>query len=119
MNKVFLGGTVKDLEYLNLGERQTPLLKFSIEVIERGMQSGETKEKRLYHQVQAGNATADALNGTIQNEQYVFVSGRLSKSSYEKDGNTVWKTEVTADTVDIPIPSDPVASVEETDDLPF
>jgi len=83
-------------------------------------------ERTTWMRVVAWNGTAEACNKYLAKGSLVAVSGRLQTRSYEKDGQTVYVTEVVANNVSF-LDSRPAGAGGETDegaaltedDIPF
>lgn len=95
MNKVSLVGSVAyDAAVRAAGSSE--VLNVKIETIERYTgRDGAMRDSRQIHGVVLwGRKAADI--GTLQAGDRVHVEGTLRNSSYEKDGEKKWKTEVQA-----------------------
>ncbi len=75
----------------------TPICKLSIATTDKYKNSeGEWQERTEWHKVTLWRNLADIANQYLKKGSKVFVEGRISTSSYEKDGITRYFTEVVA-----------------------
>jgi single-strand DNA-binding protein len=101
MNKVFLIGNVgktPELKYLPNG---TAKLEFSIATSEswKDKVSGQWQEKSTWHSIFLFGKQAEQLNTILSKGTEVFIEGKISVRSWEKEGKTVYKNEIMADKV--------------------
>ncbi|GAC1351247.1 MAG: single-stranded DNA-binding protein [Polyangiales bacterium] len=61
--------------------------------------SNERKERTDWHNVVLFGKRAEALHKILSKGSTLFIEGRLQTSSYEKDGQKIWKTDVIANNV--------------------
>ena len=133
MNRVTLFGRLgKDPELKQAG--QTPVLKFSLATTERFKdQSGNWSDRTEWHSVVVWGKRAEGLSKFLVKGAQLVVEGSLRTSSWEKDGQKRYKTEVAASDVHLvkgerreqpqatPLTTqaEPDFSVFDTDDIPF
>lgn len=65
--------------------------------------NGEKKQLTDWVSVTAWGSLAEAIGNSLKKGSYVFVSGRFSTRSYEKDGQKIYVSEVVASVVAIPL----------------
>ena len=97
MNRVTLFGNLgADPELRATGGGQA-VLKLRLATAERYKDnSGEWKERTEWHSVVVWGKRAEALARMLRKGSRVLVEGSLRTSSYEKDGQKVYRTEVSA-----------------------
>ena len=129
MNIVSLVGRLtKDPDVRYGAESQTAVARFSI-AIDRGKdKSGESRGTDFPNIVCFGK-TAELVEKYVSKGRLVGINGRIQTGKYEKDGKTVYTTDVLADRVefldwgdDKPKAKDEVQegfSVLNDDDIPF
>ena len=95
LNKVIIiGNCGKDPE-MRFVPSGSPVTSFSVAVSSK---SGETKTTEWFNVV-ALNKLAESCNKFLVKGKQVYVEGRLQTSSWEKDGQKHYKTEVIANKV--------------------
>lgn len=93
MNKVILLGRVgKDIELKHAGI--TEIATFSIAVNDG---YGDNK-KTLWINCKAFGKTAESLSIYVRKGQQIAIDGRINTGSYEKDGKTVYTTDIIVNT---------------------
>lgn len=101
-NKVMLLGNIGRDPDFKTTQNGTGVLKFSVATTERYLdRNKERKERTEWHNVVVWGKQAEALSRIVQKGQQVFVEGKLSTESWEKDGKKQYRTNVIADTVSI------------------
>lgn len=100
MNSVSLiGRLTKDPEVRYGAESQTAVARFSI-AIDRGKdKSGESRGTDFPNIVCFGK-TAELVERFVSKGRLVGIQGRIQTGKYEKDGRTVYTTDVLADRVE-------------------
>jgi len=75
--------------------------KFSVATSERWTDktSGEKKERTDWHNIVVWGAQSEACKKYLSKGSLVFVEGRISTRSYEKDGQKHYMTDIVADRV--------------------
>jgi single-strand DNA-binding protein len=100
LNRVtLLGNLGADPELRAAG--QTSVLKLRLATTESyfDKKSNERKEQTDWHSVVLFGARAEALARILHKGSKILIEGKLKTSSYEKDGQKVYKTEVLANQV--------------------
>jgi single-strand DNA-binding protein len=91
-----IGNLGADPDYKTLPSG-TPVCKLSIATTDRFKNNeGEWQERTEWHKVTLWRSLADVANQYLKKGAKVFVEGRISTSSYEKDGITRYFTEISA-----------------------
>lgn len=98
MNKVIISGVIAS--DINLKKTQTgkSVVSYSMKLEE----DYNGKTSTTYIDCTAWGANAEKLNSYCQKGQWIECFGKLSKSSYEKNGQKVYKTEVVVSEVVLP-----------------
>lgn len=100
MNRVFLFGNLcADPEYRTTSGG-TGVLKLRMATNERYLDKDKAWQERTeYHSVTVWGKRGEALSRFLTKGSSVFVEGSLRTSSYEKDGEKRYKTEIVASNV--------------------
>lgn len=96
INKVILEGRISKMGELKTSQAGVESIKFTVAV------DRYTKDKESsadFIQCTAFRQTAKFVSSYFQKGKPIVVEGKITTGSYEKDGKTVYTTEVTADTV--------------------
>lgn len=132
MNRVTLFGRLgKDPELKQAGAM--PVLKFSLATSERKKQGEQWIDHTEWHSVVLFGKRAEAMARLLTKGSQLVVEGSLRTSSWEKDGQKRYKTEVAASDVHLvkgerreqpqatPLTTqaEPDFSVFDNDDIPF
>ncbi len=119
----FIGNLGKDPEIREVAGNK--VASFSIAVTERGFTTKDGKkieDKTTWVNVVAWKGLA-SLIGYASKGSKVFVSGKLSQRSYEKDGRTVYVYEIVAESITLLDNNrgtiQPTDSQDKCDNLPF
>ena len=100
MNKVILIGRLggdPELKYTSNGTAQALI---NLATSERWKDSdGNQKEKTEWHRVKAWRRQAEFAGEWLKKGRLVCIEGKLSTSSWEKDGQKRYMTEVVADNI--------------------
>lgn len=115
MNKVILIGRVgKDIELKQAGT--TEIATFSIAVNDG---YGDYK-KTIWINCKAFGKTAESLNKYVKKGQQIAIDGKLNTGNYEKEGKTVYTTDVIVNTFYFADSKKEESSIGiNDDDLPF
>ena len=138
INKVILEGRISKMGELKTSQAGVESIKFTVAV------DRYTKDKESsadFIQCTAFRQTAKFVSSYFQKGKPIVVEGKITTGSYEKDGKTIYTTEVTADTVNFVVgdkksdgnatqpaqaapaqnttPTEPVETVENPEDIPF
>ena len=96
INKVILEGRISKMGELKTSQAGVESIKFTVAV------DRYTKDKESsadFIQCTAFRQTAKFVSSYFQKGKPIVVEGKITTGSYEKEGKTVYTTEVTADTV--------------------
>lgn len=101
MQKVLLIGNLGQDPSSRYFQDGTAVCNFSVATSEKWTDkaSGEKKEKTEWHRVTAFRKLAEICSQYLKKGSKVYVEGKLQTRSYDKDGQTVYVTEIIADTV--------------------
>ena len=95
MNKVqLIGRLVRDTE-LTYTQNNTPVAAFTLAVDRRKRDAGAD-----FIRCKAWGKTAETLNKYVEKGDPLAIVGRIETGSYERDGQTVYKTEVVVEEFD-------------------
>jgi single-strand DNA-binding protein len=96
MNLVVIKGRIARMDDLRYTQSGTAVISFSVAVDRRF-----SKEKEAdFINVTAWQKTAEFIAQYFTKGQEILINGRLQVSSYDKDGEKRYKTEVIADNVE-------------------
>jgi single-strand DNA-binding protein len=103
LNRVMLLGNLgadPDLRF-GQGGADTAVLRLRLATTESyfDKRTNERKEKTDWHNVVVFGKRGEALQKILQKGSTIFIEGRLSTSSYEKDGQKHYRTDVVANNV--------------------
>ncbi|RLD62816.1 MAG: single-stranded DNA-binding protein [Bacteroidetes bacterium] len=138
VNKVILLGNVgKDPEVRHL-ESGVTVARFTLATSEKFTnKNGEKVETTEWHNIVVWRKLAEIVEKYIKKGSQIFLEGKITTRSYEKDGSTKYFTEIVANSLQMlgskkennnpaPTPNEPESDPqkpdiieEETDDLPF
>lgn len=97
MNKVFLVGRLtRDLELRSTGT--VSVLRNSL-AVNRRVRAGE-EQKADFISIVAFGQTADTMSRFLHKGSLIAIDGRIQTGSYERDGQTVYTTDVVVDNFD-------------------
>lgn len=103
LNKVMLLGNLGADPELRFGQggADTAVLKLRIATTESyfDKRNNERKERTDWHNVVVFGRRGEALQKILQKGSTIFIEGRLQTSSYEKDGQKHYRTDVVATNV--------------------
>jgi single-strand DNA-binding protein len=102
MNRVILAGQLGADPELRFGQGpDTAVLKLRLATTESyfDKRSNERKERTDWHSTVVFGRRAEALQKLLQKGSSIIVEGRLQTSSYEKDGQKHYRTEIVATNV--------------------
>jgi len=149
MNKVIIMGNLgqdPEVRYMPSG---TAVVNISVATNRswKDKETGEQQDETSWHRCVAFGKTAEIINDHFRKGRKILIEGRLRYGSYEKDGHTVYTTEIVidrfefvekksggdsrphpagADSTSAPPPADRPADIPETgtqdefdDDIPF
>lgn len=104
MNRVCISGNLtRDVEYM-VTKSGSGVLKFSIAVNERrkNQQTGEWEEKPNFFDCVMFGGRTEWLSQHMKKGMKVLIDGKLSYSSWEKDGQKRSKVEITVFDIELP-----------------
>jgi single-strand DNA-binding protein len=115
LNKVMLLGNLGDDPELRIAQGGQAVLKLRLATTESYLDRNNSRQERTeWHSVVLFGKRGEALAKFLAKGERVFVEGRLQTSSYEKDGEKRYRTEIVATNVilsgrggDAPRPSAP------------
>ncbi len=100
VNKVILLGNLGADPELRSTQGGQSVLRLRLATTERYMdQNKEWKERTEWHSVTVWGKRGEALSRILTKGSTIYVEGGLRTSSYEKDGNKVYKTEIVAQNI--------------------
>lgn len=103
LNKVMLFGTLGADPELRFGQKgaDSAVLKLRLATNKTWFDkaTNEKKEKTEWHSVVVFGKRAEGLQKILEKGSNIFIEGELSTSSYEKDGQKHWQTQVIANNV--------------------
>lgn len=99
-NKVILLGNLGADPDLRSTQGGQSVLRLRLATTERYLDPNkEWKERTEWHNVTVWGKRGEALHRILTKGSTIFVEGSLRTTSYEKDGNKVYKTEVVAQNI--------------------
>lgn len=97
LNKVLLLGNLGADPELRVTSGGQAILKLRLATTETYLDKDNTRKERTeWHQVTLWGKRGEALSKFLTKGDRIFVEGRITTSSYEKDGEKRYRTEVTA-----------------------
>ena len=125
LNRVLLLGNLGADPDLRFGQ-DNAVLRIRLATTESyfDKKANERKERTDWHNVVLFGKRAEALQKILAKGDRICIEGRLQTSSYEKDGQKVWKTDVVATNVILagnkrPQPEQSEPAPVGDDDIPF
>ena len=99
VNKVIIIGNLGKEPERRYFQDGTAVCNFSVATSEKWTDkaSGEKKEKTEWHRVTAFRKLAEICIQYLRKGSKVYIEGKLQTRSYEKDGQTLYVTEIIAD----------------------
>lgn len=94
------------------------VLNLRIAVNNRRKKGDEWVDEPVFINVVAFGAKAEWVNNTATKGEKVFVSGRLTMSEWEKDGNKQSRIDIMADDIEIPKNKDAAPKATKTEAAP-
>lgn len=102
MNKVILIGTTSAAPELRYTQGGQAVLNLRVETREEWTdKSGVKKESKTWHHVVVWGKRGEELS-VLPEGTHVVIEGKLQTSSYEKNGEKRYKTDINAQSVDTP-----------------
>ena len=100
LNKVMLLGNLGADPELKVTQGGQAVLKLRLATTESYLDRNNTRQERTeWHRVTLWGKRAEALAKFLTKGERIFVEGRISTSSYEKDGEKRYSTEVVANNI--------------------
>lgn len=97
LNRVMLIGNVGADPDFRVGQSGSPCLKIRVATTESFQgRDGARQERTDWHNVIVFGKRAEALSRIVAKGSQLYVEGRLQTSSYEKDGQKIYRTDVNA-----------------------
>jgi single-strand DNA-binding protein len=103
MNTVNIIGNLARDPQIRATQSGKAVASFTVATNRNVMINGEKKQLTDWVSVTAWGNLAEAIGNSLKKGSYVFVSGRFSTRSYEKDGQKKYVSEVVASVVAIPL----------------
>lgn len=100
LNKVLLLGNLGADPELKVTQGGQAVLKLRLATTESYLDRNNTRQERTeWHRVTLWGKRAEALAKFLTKGERIFVEGRISTSSYEKDGEKRYSTEIVANNI--------------------
>jgi single-strand DNA-binding protein len=100
LNKVMLLGNLGADPELKMTQGGQAILKLRLATTESYLDKNNTRQERTeWHSVTMWGKRGEALSRFLQKGERIFVEGRISTSSYEKDGEKRYRTEIVANNI--------------------
>lgn len=122
MNKVILIGRLGDDPEVNHLDSGTAVAKFSLATSERFKdRNGEKQERTEWHKITVWGKLAEVVERYVRKGSQVMVEGKIQTSTYEKDGQKRYSTEIVCQNLQMldSRPSDGNTNDSQKDRLPF
>lgn len=96
LNKVMLIGNLGRDPEIRYSQQGTAMVNFSIATTEywTDKNTGDRQEKTEWHRIVAFGKQAETLEKYLSKGSSVYIEGRLQTRSWEKEGQTMYTTEV-------------------------
>lgn len=96
LNKVLLIGNLGRDPEIRYSQQGTAVVNFSIATSEQwtDKNTGEKQEKTEWHNIVSFGKQAEILEKYLQKGSQVYIEGRMQTDSFEKDGQTHYRTKV-------------------------
>ena len=103
LNRVMLFGNLGADPDLRVTPGGQAILKLRLATNESYLDRNQVRQERTeWHRVTVWGRRAEALGKILQKGDSIFIEGRLSTSSYEKNGEKRYSTEVVANNIVLP-----------------
>jgi len=97
MNKVILIGRLGKDPELRMTQTNMPVVNFSLATSSK--YKGE--EQTEWHNIVCFNKTAEIAEKYLNKGALVAIDGKIKTSSYEKDGRTIYRTDILCNSLDM------------------
>ena len=96
LNKVMLIGHLGRDPEIRYSQQGLAMVNFSVATSEQwtDKNTGERQERTEWHRIVAFGKQAEILEKYLSKGSQIYIEGRLQTRSYEKDGQTVYTTEI-------------------------
>lgn len=100
LNKVMLLGNLGADPELKMTQGGQAILKLRLATTESYLDKNNARQERTeWHSITMWGKRGEALSRFLQKGERIFVEGRISTSSYEKDGEKRYRTEIIANNI--------------------
>jgi single-strand DNA-binding protein len=100
LNRVFLLGNLGADPELRVTPGGQPVLKLRLATTESYLDKNNARQERTeWHQITVWGKRGEALSKFLTKGSSIFVEGRIQTSSYEKDGEKRYRTEIIANNI--------------------
>lgn len=98
VNRVFLIGNLGKPPEIRYSQQGTAVTKFSIATSEKwtDRNTGQVQEKTEWHNIILFGKAAETCEKYLSKGSKVYIEGKIQTSTYEKDGQTRYFTEIVA-----------------------
>ncbi len=97
VNKVILVGNVGKDPEVNYIREDVPVAKFPLATSETYTKDGEKITQTEWHNIVLWRGLAKVVEKYVKKGSLLYIEGKISTRSYEKDGETKYITEIVAD----------------------
>jgi single-strand DNA-binding protein len=102
MNKAILIGMIASDPELRYTKNGQPILNLRLRTTKKWNDaSGAPRERSDTHSVVFWGKRGEGLSSVLCKDVMIVVEGEIQNSSYEKDGQKIWKTEINASAIDL------------------
>ena len=101
LNKVMLIGHLGQDPEVTYTQGGVAIAKFSIATTEKwnDKNTGEKKEKTEWHRIKVFDKRAENAGRYLSKGKQVYIEGKIQYYQYEKDGNTMYGTDILAEKI--------------------
>jgi single-strand DNA-binding protein len=97
VNRVILIGNVGKDPEVNYIREDVPVAKFPLATSETYTKNGERVTNTEWHNIVVWRGLAKVVENYVRKGSLLFIEGKISTRSYEKEGETKYFTEIVAD----------------------
>ena len=96
LNKVMIIGNLGKDPEIKYAQSGTAICKFTVATSEQwnDKSTGQKQEKVEWHNITSFGKQAETLEKYLKKGSQIFIEGRIQTSTYEKDGQTKYFTEI-------------------------